>query len=68
MANNCQIYPQRQYAYMIGSFILSYNSKVTLFWQRVDTRFSHGYGTMTEHVNITKPVTSVEEIARSAAK
>ena len=44
----------RHYAYMIGSYILSHGSSVMRFGPGVETQFSHGSGTSTGRVNITK--------------
>ena len=41
---------------MIGSFILSHDSKLTGFGQRIETKLSHGPGTSTENVKITNRV------------
>ena len=39
---------------MIGSFTLSHESSVMRFGPEVDNQFSHGSGTSTERVKITK--------------
>ena len=39
---------------MIGSLILSHDSFVVRFGSGVDTQFSHGSGTSTERVKMTK--------------
>ena len=39
---------------MIGSYILSHESSVMRFGSGIDTQFSHGSGTLTVRVKITK--------------